>query len=49
MKVLVVYYSLYGALTIASTDGSRMPTDNEQAGARFQGEHVGKIARKLTA
>ena len=41
--------SPYGASTIASTDGSRMPTDNELAGARFQGEHVAKIARKLTA
>ena len=41
--------SPYGASTIASTDGSRMPADNELAGARFQGEHVAKIARKLTA
>jgi NAD(P)H dehydrogenase (quinone) len=41
--------SPYGATTIASSDGSRMPSDNELAGARFQGEHVAKIARKLTA
>ncbi len=41
--------SPYGASTIASTDGSRSPSDNELAGARFQGEHVAKIARKLTA
>jgi NAD(P)H dehydrogenase (quinone) len=41
--------SPYGATTIASTDGGRMPSDNELAGARFQGEHVAKIARKLTA
>ncbi len=41
--------SPYGASTIAGTDGSRFPSDNELAGARFQGEHVAKIARKLTA
>ena len=41
--------SPYGASTIANTDGIRMPGKNELAGARFQGEHVAKIARKLTA
>ncbi len=41
--------SPYGTTTIAKTDGSRFPSDNELAGARFQGEHVAKIARKLTA
>ncbi len=41
--------SPYGSSTIAGTDGSRFPSDNELAGARFQGEHVAKIARKLTA
>ncbi len=41
--------SPYGASTIAGTDGSRIPSDNELAGARFQGEHVAKIATKLTA
>ncbi|KHE91430.1 p-benzoquinone reductase [Candidatus Brocadiaceae bacterium S225] len=41
--------SPYGSSTIANTDGSRMPSDNELAGARFQGEHVARIARKLTA
>jgi NAD(P)H dehydrogenase (quinone) len=40
--------SPYGASTIAGGDGSRMPTENELAGARFQGEHVAKIAKKLT-
>ena len=39
----------YGATTIAGGDGSRMPSDKELAGARFQGEHVAKIAGKLTA
>lgn len=39
--------SPYGASTIAGRDGSRMPSDNELAGARFQGEHVAKIAAKL--
>jgi NAD(P)H dehydrogenase (quinone) len=40
--------SPYGAATIAGTDGSRSPIDNELAGARFQGAHVARIARKLS-
>ncbi|MBT9137317.1 MAG: p-benzoquinone reductase [Firmicutes bacterium] len=40
--------SPYGASTIAGGDGSRFPSKNEFAGARFQGEHVAKIAKKLT-
>ncbi len=39
--------SPYGASTIASGDGSRMPSDNELAMARFQGRHVTNIAKKL--
>ncbi|MDG5494790.1 MULTISPECIES: NAD(P)H:quinone oxidoreductase [Azospirillaceae] len=41
--------SPYGATTIAGGDGSRQPSANELAGARFQGEHVARIAAKLTA
>jgi NAD(P)H dehydrogenase (quinone) len=41
--------SPYGASTIAGADGSRTPTENELAGARYQGEYVAKIAKKLTA
>jgi NAD(P)H dehydrogenase (quinone) len=41
--------SPYGASTIAGPDGQRRPSDNELAGARFQGQHVAKIARKLAA
>lgn len=37
----------YGATTIAGADGSRMPSANELAGARFQGQHVAQIAKKL--
>jgi NAD(P)H dehydrogenase (quinone) len=37
----------YGATTIAGGDGSRQPSANELAGARFQGEHVAQIAKKL--
>ncbi len=40
--------SPYGASTIAGADGSRSPSANELAGARFQGEHVARIARKLS-
>jgi NAD(P)H dehydrogenase (quinone) len=39
--------SPYGATTIAAPDGSRQPSENELAGARFQGEHVAQIAKKL--
>ena len=39
--------SPYGATTIAGGDGSRMPSENELAGARFQGRHVAEITAKL--
>lgn len=39
----------YGATTLAGNDGSRMPSENELAGARFQGKHVAEIASKLVA
>lgn len=39
--------SPYGASTIAGEDGKRPPSENELAGARFQGEHVARIAKKL--
>lgn len=41
--------SPYGASTIAGGDGSRFPSENELAGALYQGEHVANIAKKLTA
>ncbi len=37
----------YGATTIAGADGSRQPTANELAAARFQGKHVAGIAQRL--
>ena len=40
--------SPYGASTVAGADGSRSPSENELAGAKFQGEHLAKIAKKLT-
>jgi len=39
--------SPYGAGTIAAGDGSRMPSENELAMARFQGRHVASITQKL--
>ena len=39
--------SPYGASTIAGTKGERLPSENELAGARFQGRHVAAIAKKL--
>ena len=41
--------SPYGASTIAGGRGERMPSENELAGARFQGKHVAAIAKKLAA
>jgi NAD(P)H dehydrogenase (quinone) len=41
--------SPYGASTIAAGDGSRQPSDNELAGARFQGRHVAQIAARLNS
>ncbi|KPV39435.1 NAD(P)H:quinone oxidoreductase [Thiohalorhabdus denitrificans] len=39
--------SPYGAGTLARGDGSRWPSENELAIARFQGGHVAELARKL--
>ena len=39
--------SPYGAGTLADGDGSRLPSANELAIARFQGAHVAALARKL--
>ncbi|MDG9927719.1 MULTISPECIES: NAD(P)H:quinone oxidoreductase [unclassified Pseudomonas] len=43
--------SPYGASTLADdgAGGDRQPSDNELAGARFQGRHVAGIARALVA
>lgn len=37
----------YGASTLASGDGSRQPSQSELEVARFQGEHVTRIAQSL--
>jgi NAD(P)H dehydrogenase (quinone) len=37
----------YGASTLAGGDGSRRPSENELAIARFQGRHVAGVARAL--
>ncbi|MGB8220018.1 MAG: NAD(P)H:quinone oxidoreductase [Methanoregula sp.] len=39
--------SPYGASTIAGNDGKRWPTEQELAGARYQGRYVAEIATKL--
>jgi NAD(P)H dehydrogenase (quinone) len=41
--------SPYGASTIAGGKGERMPSENELAGARYQGRHVASIAAKLVS
>ncbi len=41
--------SPYGASTIAGPDGRRFPTDNELEGARYQGQYVAKLVKKLVA
>ena len=37
----------YGATTLSKGDGSRQPSANELAIARFQGRHVAEITQKL--
>ncbi len=39
--------SPYGAGTIAGADGSRTPSDIERQTARYQGQHVAKLAKRL--
>jgi|SRR5687768_2334920 len=39
--------SPYGASTLAGSDGSRQPSENELGIARYQGKHVAEIATKL--
>ena len=41
--------SPYGAGTLAGADGSRRPSANELAIARFQGRHTAQVAAKLAA
>src|SRR5208283_5259119 len=37
----------YGASTLANSDGSRQPSENELEIARFQGRHATEIAKRL--
>lgn len=37
----------YGSTTITAGDGSRLPSENELAIARFQGKHTTEIGRKV--
>ncbi|MCA0249545.1 MAG: NAD(P)H:quinone oxidoreductase [Proteobacteria bacterium] len=41
--------SPYGATTIAGGTGQRQPSENELAGARYQGRKVAETAKKLAA
>jgi NAD(P)H dehydrogenase (quinone) len=41
--------SPYGAGTLAGADGSRQPSENELTIARFQGQYVAQIAKKLAS
>lgn len=43
----IVGGSPYGATTMTKGDGSRMPSEIELDGARFQGKHIAEIAKKL--
>lgn len=43
----IVGGSPYGASTITGGDGSRMPSETDLEGARFQGRHIAEIALKL--
>ena len=37
----------YGATTLAGSDGKRLPSENELSIARYQGQHVARIAKAL--
>ena len=39
----------YGATTLSGSDGSRQPSENELAIARYQGRHVAQIAARLAS
>lgn len=39
----------YGATTVAGGDGSRMPSEIDLAGARYQGKRIAEVATKLIA
>jgi NAD(P)H dehydrogenase (quinone) len=39
--------SPYGATTVAGGDGSRLPSENELTGARYQGRKIAETASKL--
>jgi NAD(P)H dehydrogenase (quinone) len=39
--------SPYGATTVTDADGSRLPSEKDLAGARFQGKLIAETARKL--
>ena len=41
--------SPYGATTIAHSDGSRQPEEEELEGARYQGRRIAEVAAKLAA
>ena len=40
--------SPYGATTIAGGNGSRHPSDNDLAGARYQGRRIAEVAARLS-
>lgn len=41
------YSRPYGATTVAGRDGSRQPSENEFAGARYQGRYVAEVTAKM--
>ena len=43
----IVGGSPYGATTLTKGDGTRMPSEIDLGGARYQGKHIAEIAKKL--
>lgn len=41
--------SPYGATTVAGEDGSRLPSDEDLDGARYQGRRIAELAAKITS
>jgi hypothetical protein len=46
-RAAILNLSRNGATTLAGSDGSRQPSENELTIARFQGKHVAEITSKL--
>lgn len=47
VKVQVIFYTPYGASTVAGRRGQRLPSANKLAIAKAQGKHATEVAARL--